>query len=125
MLDIKGMCDVARVNNIQTDLQNVSTIESLRRFVGAALNSIVLQMNGKLDVVDNLRAFGPVQVFFSSTNTPTKVVHGLGRQPLGYWLIQQDAAGSVFVPDQDMYPWTPTQIYLSSSAIMNVSVFII
>jgi len=115
---------MARVNNIQTDLQNVSNVQALRRFVGAALNSIVLQLNGKLDIVDNLRASGPISVSFSSANEPVKIIHGLARQPVGYWLIKQDFSGSVYVPNEVVYPWNSGQIYLSSSAIMNVSLFV-
>ena len=116
---------MARVNNIQTDLQNVGTIEALRRFVGAALNSIVLQMNGKLDIVDNLRASGPLNVSIPSANTPVKIVHNLNRDPIGYWVVGQDAAVSVYYPSQAVYPWTPQQIYLSASGAVNLTIFVI
>lgn len=115
---------MARINNIQTNLQSVLDIPALRRFVGAALDSMVTQLNGKLDFGDNIRCVGPLSVVLSGTD-PVKVPHTLGRQPLGYLVIQQDAGQTIYAPNQVMYPWTPTQIYLVATGSVNAQVFVI
>lgn len=116
---------MARVNNVQYDLQNVTQTQVLARFVGAAFNSILLQLNGKLDFGDNIRCSGPLTVGFTTSSDPVKIPHSLGRQPLGYLVIQQDAAASIYSPNQNMYPWNATQIYLSASAAVNAQIFVI
>lgn len=105
---------MARVNNISTLIQGVNSIEGLRRFVANALDSILTQFNGKLDFGDNIRSFGPVAVEFSNT-LPMKINHGLGRTPIGYFVVGLSAAAIVFNPDRASFPWTDTQIFLQSN----------
>jgi len=71
------------------------------------------EFNGKLDFGDNIRSFGPVTAEFSNT-LPTKINHGLGRTPIGYFVVGLDAAAIVFNPDRTSFPWTDTQIFLQS-----------
>lgn len=105
---------MARVNNISTLIQGVNSIEGLRRFVANALDSILTQFNGKLDFGDNVRTFGPVSIEFTGT-LPTKVNHGLGRTPIGYFIVGLDAAAIIYNPDRTSFPWTDTQIFLQSN----------
>lgn len=116
---------MARVNNIPTNLQSLKEVPNLARFTSAAIDSIVSQVNGKLDFVDNVRVSGPLAVAFTTPNVAVKVIHFLGRQPVGYLVIGQDAAASIYFPSLVTFPWTSTQIYLSASAIVNAQVFVL
>lgn len=116
---------MARVNNIQTDLQNVKDVPTLARFVGSALASLLAQFNGKVDVGDNIRASGPFTIGFLSANTAIKIPHSLARPPIGYWVMQQDAVGSIYSPNQVTFPWNDSQIYLAASAPMTAVVYVL
>jgi hypothetical protein len=105
---------MGRINNISTLVQGLKTAPELARFIAGALDSILTQINGKLTFGDNIQSFGPVSVTFSTT-LPTKVVHGLGRTPLGYLVTGLDAAAIIYVPNQTSFPWTGEQIYLQSN----------
>jgi hypothetical protein len=50
------------------------------------------------------------------------IEHGLGTIPLGYLVISQDAAGSVYTSDGT--PWDTSRIYLKASAAMAIRVLI-
>lgn len=116
---------MARITNISTLIQGIKTIDDLRRFVASALDSILTQLNGKLDFGDNIRTFGPVTVTFSNT-LPMKINHGLGRTPIGFFVTYLDRAAIIYVPNQTSFPWTDTQVFLQSntaSAVANIMVF--
>ncbi len=50
------------------------------------------------------------------------IEHGLGTIPLGYIVISQDAAGSVYKSDGT--PWDTNRIYLKTTAAMALRVLI-
>jgi hypothetical protein len=50
------------------------------------------------------------------------IEHGLGTIPLGWIVINQDAAGSVYKSDGT--PWDTSRIYLKASAAMALRVLI-
>lgn len=50
------------------------------------------------------------------------IEHGLGIIPIGYIVISQDAAGSVY--KSDVQPWDTSFIYLKASAAMAIKVLI-
>lgn len=115
---------MGRVNNISTLIQGVETIADLRRFLANAMDSILTQLNGKLDFGDNIRTFGPTNVLFSTT-LPTKINHGLGRTPIGYFVTSLDAAAIIYVPNQTSFPWTDTQVFLqSNTANLNAAILL-
>ncbi len=114
---------MARVNNISTAVQNVKTLEDLRRYVASALDAIVAQFNGKLDFGDNIRSFGPVSILVNSA-APTKVIHGLGRVPQGYIATSMDIVNVLTTPDKTLYPWTSTQLFVQGLADGTVEILI-
>ena len=50
------------------------------------------------------------------------IEHGLGTIPIGYIVVSQDAAGSVYKSDGS--PWDTDRIYLKTSAAMAIRVLI-
>ncbi len=50
------------------------------------------------------------------------IEHGLGTIPIGYIVISQDSAGSVYKSDGT--PWDTSRIYLKASAAMAIRVLI-
>lgn len=113
---------MAKVNHIKTDLQNVATLEDLRRYTALALNGILAQFNGKIDFGDNVRTSGPIAISFVTPNATVSVNHTLGRTPIGYFVSGQDAAGSVLLANQAS--WTANTVFLTASAAMNAQVML-
>lgn len=105
-------------------VQDVDSLEDLRRFTSKSFEALVTQFNGKTDFKDNIRADGPILVSFTSTN-PKNITHGLGRTPVGIILLGQSAAGSVITPSKTVYLWSETQIFLQVSAPMNISIYVV
>lgn len=114
---------MAKVNNVQTMLQNVATWEDARRYVSEALTSILTQFNGKIDFGDNIRSAGPITVSFPNSSAVLAVSHSLGRIPTGYIILTQSAAGNVLVPAGANYAWTSSFMFLQASAAMNVTFY--
>lgn len=116
---------MARVNNISTLVQSIKQIPELARFVASALDSILTQFNGKIDFGDNIRTFGPVTVEFSNT-LPTKINHGLGRTPVGYFVTSTDQPMSVYTPNLVSFPWTDSQLFVQtdvSGGVADIMIF--
>lgn len=116
---------MARVNNISTLLQGLRAVPDLARFTADAFNSLLTQFNGNLDFGDNIRTSGPIAVEFSNT-LPTKINHGLGRIPQGFFVTYLDRAAIIYTPNKSQFPWTDSQIYAqsnTSSAVANLLIF--
>lgn len=113
---------MARINNTQPGLQNVATIEELKRFTAMTLNAIIDQFNGKVDFGDNIRTSGPLDVAFVTPGVAVKVNHTLGRTPVGYLVSSQDAAGNILRPATPA--WNATSIFLSASSAMNAELML-
>lgn len=69
----------------------------------AILQSIVRKLNGKLSLGDGVAGTiagnfdgEPLDVYFPSANTPVTIRHTLNRVPVGYWVVRQDRACSVY-----------------------------
>lgn len=114
---------MAKVTNALPDVQNCKSIEELRRFTAAALNAILLQLNGKLDFGDNIRTSGPLPVVLSGT-APTKVFHTLNRVPQGIITTSIDGANVVITPDKTLYPWTSTQLFVQGISDGNAEILV-
>lgn len=104
---------MGRINNISTLVQSIKTLPELARFVASALDNILTQVNGRLTFGDNIQSFGPTVVTFTDTS-PLRVVHGLGRQPLGFIVTGLDRAAVIYYPNKTSFPWTSEQVYLQS-----------
>lgn len=116
---------MAKVTNISTLLQRVSSLEDLRRFVSSGLDALITQVNGKLDFVDNVRCDGPLTVVFNAAYTTVRVTHGLGRTPIGYLIIQQNGAASVIRPTGTGTVWDDVQIFLQADTTVTVQLFVV
>ena len=61
----------------------------------------------------------------SITTSPVKFAHGLGRAPVGYWLIYKNAAGDVYAPTVGTIgPFSGTTITLQASAAVTVNILV-
>lgn len=69
------------------------------------------QQNGNIE--------GEWQEFTShgTANTEFAVAHGLGSVPLGYMIVSQDKAGSLYQMHDTGTAWTSTNIYLKCSVV--------
>ena len=61
----------------------ISTLKDYARYVDLCLTDIVRQINGSIDVQENLR-ISLQTVEFDSSDADKVVAHGLGRVPGGY-----------------------------------------
>lgn len=87
--------------------------EEQPRYITRFLTQVAEAMNNNLSFVDNFNA-STVAVPFSTANTDTAVLHGLGRVPVGYIVIGQNAAMSVY---DGASANTTSLLYLRSSAV--------
>ena len=51
--------------------------------------------------------------FWTANNTPTIIVHNLGRVPLGYYVVRKSAACDIF--DGTVAAWTTANISLETT----------
>lgn len=94
------------------DLQNVKTLEDLKRYVTIFLGQVSDAINGKISVVDNIRG-QIIAVTFPVANVTVQVAHTLGATPVGYLAISADSALSLYDGDS---PNSKQFAYLKSSA---------
>jgi len=59
---------------------------------------------------------------FTKKNEDQIIGHGLGRQPVGYLVVGQNANGAIFVPD--VLTWTDEYIVLQSTEITTYKIII-
>ena len=87
-------------------VQQTDTLEpQFREIVGKAIDKTVF-----------------VDASSQAADAEFSIEHGLGTIPLGYLVIGQDAAGSVYTSDGT--PWDTSRIYLKASAAMAIRVLI-
>ncbi len=63
-----------------------------------------------------------VDVSSQAGSPEISIEHGLGTIPIGYIVVSQDAAGSVYRSDGT--PWDTDRIYLKTTAAMAIRVLI-
>lgn len=90
------------------------------RFCSQLFDQIVRLINGGLGLVDNFD--GKMHTLtFSSANTDTALVHGLGRVPSGYLVVRRSANMTVY---DGANAWTPANAYLRASSAGSITVFV-
>lgn len=94
------------------DCSNVTSWEDLRKFSSTALQDIISQVNGNIDLLDNCNTVH-IGVTFMAGNTETKFNHMLDRVPTGYIVTELSANMVLF---KGATPNTSSLIYLQSSA---------
>lgn len=77
------------------DLQNVKTLDDLKRYVTIFLGQVSDAINGKISVSDNIRA-QTVFVTFAVSATTYAVPHTLNSTPVGYLLIGANSPLSLY-----------------------------
>lgn len=103
-----------------TLLQNVKTLEELRRFVTFSLEEIKRTVNGRLRFKANLRATGPLTV--ALTTAESAVAHNLGVVPTGFLVVGLSANAVVF---NGTKAWTGDTIYLRASTTVTATLYVI
>jgi hypothetical protein len=99
------------------DLGGVSD-ENKFRFIEIFLKDVKNVVNGGLDFASNL-VFPSVEVVFTIANANVTITHGLTRPIRGYFVISQNAAGSVYNPSVLN---NNTSVVLRSSAVMTAKI---
>jgi len=106
------------------NLQAVTTWQDLRRFATTYFSSILQQINGNLDFVDNISA-QQVSVTFSAANSIVPVAVSLGAVPTGFIVIKLSAPMIIYQPAGSNYTWLANQIFLQSNAAGTATLYII
>lgn len=101
------------------NLASVRSWEELREYVARFFRRADLELNGRLDFVDNIRAAGPFTVTLMPAQD-TVIRHGLSVVPLGVLPIEQAIAASVLTQSK-----TTESITLRGSATFAVTLFVI
>jgi len=65
------------------EIQNLTTLEEVKRFINSWLTNITDVLNGNVEFGQNIRTT-EVTVYFQRSDTEQAVFHGLGRLPNGY-----------------------------------------
>lgn len=87
------------------------------------VEAIVSEVNGSLDFVQNIRASGPSTVVFPNSTDIVTVTHTLNRVPLGFIVINLDAAITLYKPASPA--WETGKIYLKSSGAGTAIIYVV
>lgn len=96
------------------EIDNVPGAEAKIRYIQLFLNNVLEQINGNLEITENLKIKLQI-VKFTSANVNKAIPHGLGVVPQGYIVCGKSAA-SVEVYDGTVVS-TKNLIYLRSAAV--------
>ena len=107
------------------DVSNVENWKDLRRFTAIGFERFLLELNGGLNLVDNIFASGPFEVTFASASDVQQVNHGLGVVPTGYLVVKLNAAITVYQPSGTANAWQSDKIFLQSSGAGTATIFVI
>lgn len=77
------------------DILNLKDDAERFRYIQLALQDIIQQINGNIEIPTNLKA-NLVNVTFATANDDTSVSHGLGRVPQGYIELDKTEAMSIY-----------------------------
>lgn len=105
------------------DVSQVKGLEDLKLYTSMALRSIINEINGRLDFVENVRAAGPYDVEFLNASDVTIVDHKLNRVPTGFLVISLDSGIVVFKPASP--EWSSSRIYLQATAAGNAKIYVV
>lgn len=104
------------------DISNVPASE-MPRWSAINFGKIAAQFNGNLEFGPNIKSV-VTEVVFTTANQVVAVPHTLGRVPMGYIVIKQNAVGNVLTSELTN-PWTSGVIYLNASAAMTTTLIIV
>jgi len=95
-----------------SDLQNIKSLDDLKRFVSIFCGQVQDAFSGKISVTDNIRA-QIISVTFAIGATTYTIPHTLGAVPVGYVLIGANSPLSLY---DGVSQNTKDLIFLQSSA---------
>lgn len=95
-----------------SDLQNVKTLDDLKRFVTIFCGQVSDAFQGKISVTDNIRD-QIISVTFAVPATTYAIPHRLNATPVGYIVVSSDSPLSLY---DGTSPNTKDTIFLQSSA---------
>lgn len=110
---------------IPNNLTNLTKFEDFSRFCSAFISDLVSKINGNLSFKDNIKASGPTIVGFTNSSQIVGITHSLGVIPSGFLVINQTSSASVYAPQNALYAWNSSLIYLQASAGTTATIFII
>lgn len=113
---------MARVT-ILPGLSQVKSWEDLRRFTSMVIEAIASEVNGKLDIGQNLRTSGPHSVTFASASDVQALPHTLNRVPQGIMVINLNSAIVVYQPASPA--WSANTIYLQASGAGTATLYVV
>lgn len=103
------------------EVTNLKTEDERARYVQIFLQEVLEQVNGGLEFTENIKA-KILDLKFTSANTDLAITHGLGKIPIGYWIVGKSSA-SVNLYD-GINEWTKNLIYLRSGATGTAKVIV-
>jgi hypothetical protein len=102
--------------NIFSDFSNLKGVTELGRFLSAFTQKLVQEINGRLELVENVRASGPHSVYFPNNTTIVGVTHTLGKVPVGWLEVNRSDFFTLSHPTTPQYAWTEKQVFLLCQA---------
>lgn len=96
-----------RAPKLSTDRIKPDEFKALNQF----LDDVARALQGELSLGENL-ALTPVPATFQNAGDVLAVEHGLGRAPVGFFVVRNDIGAVVYDADQ---PPTATRIYLKAT----------
>lgn len=105
------------------DVSQVKGLEELKKFTAMNFKTIVNEINGRLNFVQNVEAAGPYEVEFLNGTDVVNVKHSLGRVPAGFLVISLDSGIVVFKPATSV--WTSLQIQLQATAAGIAQIYVV
>lgn len=103
---------MAKLRN-QINVSNLETIDDLSRFVSVVFDELYNQINGKLQITQNIQ-FVTVNASFPAANTQYAFAHDLGVVPTYYIAVTNPTGGVVYAGTT---PFTLNNIYLKNTVI--------
>lgn len=75
-----------------TEITNLQGQAEITKYIQLALQDIVAQVNGELEVTNNLK-MNVVSVRFPEANKDVTIEHGLNKVPTGYIVVSRNSTG--------------------------------
>lgn len=108
---------MSRITN-DTSMDRFTDWPEASRFVSQLFEQVARLFSNGLTVADNFDA-KTLTLTFSSANTDASLAHGLGRVPVGYWVLRRSANMVVY---DGANAWNANSIYLRASAAGSITV---
>lgn len=115
--------DIALQDGKLTEKQALTVSAKIQQIIGRLNNGLSLGTGQTAHQAGNLDA-QYVDVLMGDADAEVAIPHGLGRRPIGYWVVRRDRACIIY--DSSNGSWSSTLLYLRSdtaSATIRLLVF--